>query len=287
MKIQKLKGWLSRLKGRYWKPPYLYIIIAIIGTSFLDIVLFLSGNKGLFDKLEELLFSIFMEASFIFATIILIERKLDEQERNKEENDRKPIYKSAHHDLYRIWERIYYLGYKFMVEAFVYEQKRKSSDGSGYIPFVEQKYVKFIEKEKLEYLSAEEIMSRFFRNGKIRLDFSENSQSALHEFSKEIKRIYSDIENYIQRYGAFLTSKETENFGSEIYELCTLLRSFLVRIDDISDEFQSPHGCGEVSLSMEGDASFLIKGSRKEEIIKLEFLENEKRRPLFVMHAPL
>ena len=298
---ERLIEWMNRSKSmnkfdkfmkscrRIWQRPYRYIVLAIVVAFALELVFLVLGNMGIFDKMEEFSFSIFMEAFFILVTIILIEDKLKEKERNQEENHRRPIYKSAYHDAYRIWERIYYLGYKIMMEAFVYGQNRSGADDSEVMrSFMEPEYVDFVKNRNLEYLPVQDIIHSFFQDGRILFDFSEK-RSGLYGFRwrtylpNEIRKISREVENYLQRHGAFFVSKDTEELGSYIFATYSSLGTILREIEDFLDsqEYERISFTVKSNISMSPYKCLRIEGYRDREEaedsedIDLRFLDSK------------
>ena len=167
-------------------------------------------------------FAMFTESIIVFVTffavILFIKRK--------EEKDRKPIYKQACDDAYQIYDEIYKLIYHIMaykINTYMLEPYKDWLADS----------CKKIGDEKVAY----RIVRCFFEDmyiSDIMVNRKELESKTIvinrKELEDEIDYIYSETENYLQRFGVFLISEATGNEGSELYKYLNNARGFFRKL---------------------------------------------------------
>ena len=68
---------------------------------------------------------------------------------------------------------------------------------------------------------------------KLNEKYKESGTPWKHQLQEEVSRIYSESENYLQRFGAFLASDQTEDTGSKLLNTISYIRRILRQIDRI------------------------------------------------------
>ena len=87
---------IKELCGKYWQRPYCYIIVAIIVTLIAEVIFFLFGNKGIFEKGEEFAFSVFLEAFFYICNYYPNREKIGLNKKEKKKKTTVSQYINTH-----------------------------------------------------------------------------------------------------------------------------------------------------------------------------------------------
>ena len=241
------------------------IILRIIGI-FLCIELVLLDVLELFEleKFEELSFNILLEAIFVLAVIILVDKSLRKREEEKQEKERRPVSGAVFMDAYSIYRNVCSLISRIMT----HEIKNTS-------PGVD-----------LRYSDASYDFTNFI-DQKISLSGKWEQDSTWKSFLiREIRDIYWEVENYMQRHNAFLMSPETGKHASDLLNLFTSFRAVLKSVLKRMENFHHTDDKDEISLKFakENGNFYLYVNGNSEPISKLDFVNRmpvEKLRQFY------
>lgn len=199
-------------------------------------------------------FAMFTESIIVFVTFIVVILFI----KLGEEKDRKPVYKEACDDAYHIYEEIYKLVYHIMA----YRMKMEMLE-----PYNE--WLKSCESVKND--DTYEIIKSFLEDVHIK-DIDVDRKV----LENKIDYIYSETENYLQRFGAFLTSEATGSEGSELQRYLNNIRKLFRQLKRSVDS-QRIHELLRIKISIE--KSTICLGSDSETIdVPCTITENMKDR---------
>ena len=207
---EKLKHWIRR----NWFPCILYallvfMVVALWSINYhpvLDHDWF--GPSGLETKTNAFWFTMFAESIIVLVAFVAGHILIGVRQKKH----REPIYKEAYKDACIIYDKVYDLVYDLMAQE----------DITNMLEYMPECY-----REDMKEKEATEIIRAFIQNKHIRIDKK--------GLISRIDFLYSEVENYLQRFGTFLISPETEMEGSELLENFSKLRRGL-------REFQTKFG---------------------------------------------
>ena len=230
---------------------YFASILALVGGLFLinfgccDNLssLFSFGPASFKTKSSDFWFSMFTESIIVFVTFLVVVIFI----KQGEEKDRKPVYKEACEDACQIYDEIYKLIYHIMVRKMNIEMLKP--------------YEAWLESDATmeSKITTYEIVKAFFEDICV-----SNITVDRKELERRIDYIYSEIENYLQRFSAFLTSEATGNEGSELQKYFNNMRRFSRQL--------------KRSIDSQRSDELLLKVSRNERQYKYVILINDSER---------
>ena len=222
------------MKTFFWRPPFKKIIWMLLALLGIESFLLLTFQDGLiYAKGEEISFTALLELIFILFTIFLIDNVLEDQAKKREDRDRQSVHKAAVDDARFIFDQIYSLGYEVLGASIAKGNNKSMVKQSADKP---SSILKFILDMAAEREMDIEIADELHKSRKV---------GWRKYLTESIDDLHMEVENYQQRYGAFLAAKVTESEGSELmHNLSSIRRS----LREISRTLQ--HGDGDVHLQL-------------------------------------
>ena len=217
-------------------------------------------------------FAMFTESIIVlvtFSAVILFIRR-------REEKNRKPIYRQACVDASLIYDEMYKLIYRIMaykLNTAMLEPYKDWSDPCKKIG--DEKVAYRIVKCFFEDMYASDIMVN--RKGLESKTIVINRK----ELEDEIDYIYSETENYLQRFGAFLISEATGNEGSELQKYLNNTRGFFRKLKRSIDSHRSDNLLFRIRKGKETEYALYLgndpEGNDRERIdVPPEIIKNMK-----------
>lgn len=166
----------------------------------------------------ELSLNLLTEIIILIATVFVVKAFLDA----RKEDERKPVYNALYGSIRSIYEEIHELIYHSLAETI----HRKYNDGF-ICPWIDSRYIHFVQENHGSEKSLDILSSLF---GELNGDFKESKDgiilpiNAKYNISSSIDSIYNQLENFLQRHGAFLGSDETGDAGSRLLRDVEFLR---------------------------------------------------------------
>ena len=191
---------------------YLLLILVLVGVLFwinfgysddLPLLSSIFGPNSFKTKSNDFWFAMFTESITVFVTFLVVILFI----KMGEERDRKPIYTEAYDDARQIYDEIY----KFIYHIMAHRMKIEMLDP----------YKEWLEscRSMENKIDTYEIIKSFFE------DICTKSICVNKKnLETRIDYIYSESENYLQRFGAFLTSEATGDEGSNLQKYFNSMR---------------------------------------------------------------
>ena len=240
-KNEKLNTWVKR----NWFPCILYALLVFLVVALWSInyhPIFNHswfGPSGLETQTNDFWFTMFAESIIVLVAFVAGHIFIG----MRQKKHRAPVYKGAFEDACSIYNKVYDLVYGFMAQEGMTQKDREILCNNC---------------DDLKEEDAAEII-RAFRdtvlNRGVRIDRK--------KLIWDVDFIYSEVENYLQRFGAFLISSETEQEGSDLLNNFNELRRFFRAFKDLVESF--PDEDGKICLKISEDSgskNFAIRDDR-------------------------
>ena len=228
---EKLKTWVKR----NWFPCILYALLVFLVVALWSInyhPIFNHdwfGPSGLETQTNNFWFTMFAESIIVLVAFVAGHIFIG----MRQKRHRAPVYKGAFEDACSIYNKVYDLVYGFMAQEGMTQKGSREMLCNYY--------------DDLKEEDAAEII-RAFRdtvlNRGVRID---------RKLIQNIDDIYSEVENYLQRFGAFLISSETEQEGSDLLNNFNELRRFFKALKGLVESFH-PDEDGKICLKISEDS---------------------------------
>ena len=233
----RVRGWLKKIGSHIRSNTIVYLVLLLLPGWIWKH--FYIESRTVYDMGFELAANIVWELIFVGLIIVLIDRKAQ----IREESARRPVHRSALKDVFSIF------GYIHRLISDIVEEST-SSDQSNYV--VLNKY-KLDENNKESKIPWEQ------------------------HLKDEIKNISIEIENYMQRYNAFLASNDTGDSGSQLLHGLSSISRILKRIDRNLERQESDCEI-KLELSFQNDVIFLIVNDLEVKLGTLQIFEDPINR---------
>ena len=240
---EKLKTWVKR----NWFPCILYALLVFLVVALWSInyhPIFNHnwfGPSGLETQTNDFWFTMFAESIIVLVAFVAGHIFIG----MRQKRHRAPVYKGAFEDACSIYNKVYDLVYGFMAQEGMTQKDSREMLCNYY--------------DDLKEEDAAEII-RAFRDTVLNSGVRINRKKLIHD----IDFIYSEVENYLQRFGAFLISSETEQEGSDLLNNFNELRRVFRAFKELVESFR-PDEDGKICLKISEDSgskNFAIRDDR-------------------------
>ena len=282
--MKKPANFYRVMRTFFWRPPFkkvLWMILALVG---IEAFLLLTPLDGLiYEKGEEFSFTALLELIFILFTIFLIDNVLENQARKREDRDRESVHKAALDDARYIFQQIYSLGYEVLgvstAEKMNESRARSSTSPHG---SADRNRVSESVPTAQDAGAGNASILKFILDmavdRKLNIVIADKPHKTRNigwrrYLLESIDDLHTEVENYQQRYGAFLAAKATESEGSNLMHNLSSIRRSLGQMGRTLE-----HGDGELRLQLsrrEHDGRYSLKIDGGEEQIGMFTVKDE------------
>ena len=242
-KIRRIYGWIER-------HPWWSVLLALgLPLSWVFLASDFMNNPTWKVLNYELSVSLFTETIILIATVFLVKMFFD----RRKADERKPVWDALYDSTRRIYEDVYDLVHHSLAET-----SRRRYDDGFICPWIDRNYTNYIksnDKEGRSHDFLSFLIDELNENGII---LPQNKK--FNAFSS-INIIYNEIENCLQRYGAFLVSDETGDIGSEIHKNMEFLRYVFLQLKRHTESTQI-----------------------QESDVILKFEKEKKKKEIYILH---
>ena len=219
MILAKLKPAAKRIYNSIKKHPIRWGLgaIALLFFKYLWVLSpWIEGKPT--QQYTDFVISIFTESIIIAITVMVVKVFIDK----REEENRDPVYQSVFEDAYRIYEEIYRLAYTMMDES-LFRGK------------FHPRILKELEYHELAKLDLHPVLVEFVRE-------SDRHTIGMDRFRflEHLRHLYQEVDDFLQYYGAFLTSDATEEAGSRLLTVFKNIRNTLRELQRYTDGATMP-----------------------------------------------